>query len=117
MAYYQNIEPNGNNYRGRIKLGIHQTYTPTVETPQEAARDIDYLRAWLRATLADCLAERFESQITTVSTPPQHQDEKHKALLAAIPKSGAWSEQITQAPEWVARFITRIYSTEEISPA
>jgi len=116
MGYYKNIEPSGNKYRARLKLGIHQTYSPSTETPQEAAQHADYLRAWLRATFPDCLAEKYENQISVVSTPPPYQDEKHKTLLASVPKLGTWAEQVQSAPEWIARFIARIMSTEDITP-
>lgn len=113
--YYKNVEASGDKYRVRLKLGMHQAYTLTVETAQQAAIDGDYLRAWLRATLPDCLTEKWEAQVCAVSTPPRLQDEKYRALMSSIPKSGTWTEQIKSAPDWVAKFVSRIMSTEEIS--
>lgn len=115
--YYKNVEASGDKYRVRLKLGMHQAYTLTVSSAQQAAIDGDYLRAWLRATLPDCLAEKWESQITVVSTPPSHQDDKYWALMRSIPKLDSWAEQIKSAPPWIAKFISRIMSTEEITPA
>lgn len=114
--YYKNVEASGDKYRVRLKLGMHQAYTLTVETAQQAAIDGDFLRAWLRATLPDCLAEKYQAQISAVSTPPQLRDEKYNALMLTIPKSGTWAEQIKSAPDWVAKFIARIMSTEDIAP-
>lgn len=111
MRYYSNIDSSGIGYRVRLKIGMHQTYSPTVDDVDEAAFQADLLKAWLRATLPDSLAEKYEAQISKASTPPDKHTPAYHALMATVNKSGDWIEQIKTAPEWIARLITRIYKT------
>lgn len=112
MKYYSNIDASGNGYRVRLKLGIHQTYSTTFADIDEAAFQADLLKAWLRATLPDVVAEKYESQISQPSTPHDKQTPQYHALLATVNRSAdSWVEQIKTAPEWIARLISRVYKT------